>query len=154
LNAANLQINQANITRFEAGEQNETLWTAVAVSEDAVTQQITLRGASGEFASGLYALDIAFSGNLTESLHGYYRSSYLQGNETHWMAVSNFEPTDARRAFPCFDEPAMKATFQVNLKIKKGLTALSNTPVNTTTAIDEDTEVCCDELFAAVLTPS
>lgn len=52
-----------------------------------------------------------------------------------YMAVSQMEPTDARRAFPCFDEPNMKATFTVTLGRHRDMTALSNMPLVNTTAM-------------------
>ena len=79
---------------------------------------------------GRYALQIAFEGVLNDQLHGFYRSMYkdADGNEKT-LATTQFEATDARRAFPCWDEPAAKAVFQATLVIDEGLTAISNTAV-------------------------
>eukprot|EP00300_Choanocystis_sp_HF-7_P042003 c8778_g1_i1.p1 GENE.c8778_g1_i1~~c8778_g1_i1.p1 ORF type:complete len:694 (-),score=157.71 c8778_g1_i1:127-2160(-) len=74
-------------------------------------------------------LVVNFLGNLNDTMAGFYRSSYTVGNEKRWMGVTQFEADDARRAFPCWDEPAIKATFDVTLIVPKVLTALSNMPV-------------------------
>lgn len=59
-----------------------------------------------------------------------YRSKYVnQNGEETYAAVTQFESTDARRCFPCWDEPAHKATFDIRLTVPKDLVALSNMPV-------------------------
>jgi puromycin-sensitive aminopeptidase len=76
---------------------------------------------------GKHKLTIAFKGILNDKMRGFYRSKYtVNGKETH-MATTQFEATDARKAFPCFDEPAHKAVFNVSLIVPKGKSAISNT---------------------------
>jgi aminopeptidase 2 len=60
---------------------------------------------------------------------GFYRSGFMQDGEKKWMVVTQFEACDARRAFPCWDEPAVKSKFTAILRVDKSLTALSNTLV-------------------------
>ena len=81
---------------------------------------------------GRGGLSIVFSGIINDNLRGFYKSKYLlDGKEKH-IATTQFEATDARRAFPCFDEPAHKAVFEVSLVIPNNHTAISNTlPINT-----------------------
>ncbi|KKU81317.1 MAG: hypothetical protein UY07_C0021G0022 [Parcubacteria group bacterium GW2011_GWA1_47_8] len=77
--------------------------------------------------TGKAKLTLVFRGILNDKMHGFYRSVYhVDGKEYH-MATTQFEATDARRAFPCFDEPAAKATFEVKLIVPHKSTALSNT---------------------------
>ena len=81
----------------------------------------------GPLLPGPYVLECDFSGVLNGKLRGFYRSTFRdeQGNEAS-MAVTQFESTDARRAFPCWDEPDRKAVFSVALDVPSGLLALSN----------------------------
>lgn len=74
-----------------------------------------------------HKLIIVFKGILNNKMRGFYRSKYVvDGKELH-MATTQFEATDARRAFPCFDEPSQKAVFHVSLIVPKGKTTISNT---------------------------
>ncbi|HEY4499652.1 MAG TPA: M1 family metallopeptidase [Candidatus Paceibacterota bacterium] len=72
-------------------------------------------------------LSLKFNGVLNEHMRGFYRSRYLKDGKECWMATTQFESTDARRAFPCVDEPAAKAVFDVTLMVPDHCTAISNT---------------------------
>lgn len=72
-------------------------------------------------------LHISFKGIINENLRGLYRSKYILDGKEKYLATTQFEATDARRAFPCFDEPAHKATFEVSLIVSDKHSAISNT---------------------------
>ncbi|KAK9450798.1 peptidase family M1-domain-containing protein [Limtongia smithiae] len=75
------------------------------------------------------AITISFSGVLNNKMAGFYRSKYTNtAGEEAYMYSTQFEATDARRAFPCFDEPALKATFDFSITLPEKWTALSNMP--------------------------
>ncbi len=76
---------------------------------------------------GKAKLVIKFTGILNDKMRGFYRSRYEHDGRTYHMGVTQFESTDARRAFPNFDEPAHKATFEVSLKVPSDRTVISNT---------------------------
>uniref|UniRef100_A0A182NCK3 Aminopeptidase N n=1 Tax=Anopheles dirus TaxID=7168 RepID=A0A182NCK3_9DIPT len=75
-----------------------------------------------------YVVRMRYEGVLNDYLQGFYRSSYTANNETRWIATTQFQPTDARRAFPCFDEPALKARFNISIARSKDMISLSNMP--------------------------
>jgi len=79
--------------------------------------------------AGKAQLSIQFKGILNNELRGFYLSKTAKRN----YAVTQFESTDARRAFPCFDEPAFKATYDVSLAIDAADTAISNSPIESDT---------------------
>ncbi len=78
-------------------------------------------------SAGRAELTLVFKGILNDKMRGFYRSQYTVADKVFHMATTQFEATDARRAFPCFDEPAQKAVFHVSLVVPKGKTAISNT---------------------------
>ncbi|KAM9817545.1 aminopeptidase Ey-like [Neosynchiropus ocellatus] len=83
-----------------------------------------------------FELYTEFEGELADDLGGFYRSEYEEGGVKKVVATTQMQPTDARKAFPCFDEPAMKAVFNMVLIHPLGTVALSNgmnhEPVNFT----------------------
>ncbi len=80
--------------------------------------------------SGQAKLHIDFTGILNDRLLGFYKSEYkdLRG-KTKYLATTQFEAADARRAFPCWDEPNAKATFDITIIADRSLQAISNMPV-------------------------
>uniref|UniRef100_W5LQ33 Aminopeptidase n=1 Tax=Astyanax mexicanus TaxID=7994 RepID=W5LQ33_ASTMX len=74
----------------------------------------------------IYWLYMEFQGELANDLRGFYRSEYFEDGVKKVVATTQMEPTDARKAFPCFDEPAMKAVFHMTLIHPSGTVALSN----------------------------
>jgi aminopeptidase 2 len=84
-------------------------------------------------------VEIKYTGILNDKMAGFYRSTYKNADGSQGiMAVSQMEPTDARRAFPCFDEPAHKAKFTVTLIADKKLTCLSNMDVASETEVHSE----------------
>ena len=67
-----------------------------------------------------------------------FRSKYTQDGEERYAATTQFESTDARRAFPCWDEPALKSTFSISVSAPKNRVVLSNMPMIEETKDDED----------------
>jgi puromycin-sensitive aminopeptidase len=82
-----------------------------------------------ELATGAYTLRLAFTGKLSDLMEGMYRSRFTDDAAAeHLIITTHFEATDARRNFPCWDEPDLKASFQMTLVVPDGMTALTNTP--------------------------
>ena len=92
-------------------------------------------------------LQLAFRGILNDKMHGFYRSSYSLNGGTKFLATTQFESNDARRAFPCFDEPAMKAVFDVSLTAPAKYEVVSNT-------IDIETHMHPDGTKTVVFAPT
>ena len=117
LNAADLTFQSVAIT---SGDARQSASTTLVQNR----QQATFTFANA-IAAGTATLSIAYTGVLNNSLRGFYLSKTTRRN----YAVTQFEPTDARRAFPSFDEPAFKATFDVSLVVDTGDTAISNSAI-------------------------
>ncbi|MHB8438484.1 MAG: M1 family metallopeptidase [Acidimicrobiales bacterium] len=78
---------------------------------------------------GPITVSLTFAGVLNDMLHGFYRSTFTDDEgATHVIATTQFEATDARRAFPCLDEPDRKAAFAVTIDVPPGNDAFSNGP--------------------------
>ena len=114
--------------------QKATLDDAVARNTiyDVEAQTATLRF-EREIPAGEHSLEISWAGGIRESLRGLYRS--LRGEERY--AATQFEAADARRAFPCFDEPEFKARFSLELIHPAGNAAIANMPITSQEPVDE-----------------
>jgi len=122
LHAAELTVDSATLEPG-GGERQ-----ALAVHVHEVSERLVLTPASS-LAPGPAVISLDFAGILNDKLHGFYRSAFSDDSGvTHVIATTQFEATDARRAFPCFDEPDRKAVFSITLDVPDGLAAYSNGP--------------------------
>uniref|UniRef100_A0A8C3JE15 Aminopeptidase n=1 Tax=Calidris pygmaea TaxID=425635 RepID=A0A8C3JE15_9CHAR len=100
------------------------------VVEHQALEQVALLTPEPLQAGHNYTLHIQYLANLSESFHGFYKSTYrTQEGELRVLAATQFEPTAARMAFPCFDEPAFKARFSIKIRREPKHHALSNMPI-------------------------
>jgi puromycin-sensitive aminopeptidase len=128
INAAELEIQSAEL----AQDGGRKIAATVALQEE--TQRAVL-SLPQEIAAGTWTLRLRFTGVLNDKLRGFYRSTYRnESGQERALATTQFESTDARRAFPCWDEPALKAVFATTLVIDKGLTAISNASIKSEVA--------------------
>ena len=105
-----------------------------AFSLDEKNEELSVR--LKEAVVGDAEIAIEFSGNCGDKLEGFYRSKYNLNGKDHYILTSQFEAPSARSAFPCFDEPEFKATYDVTFIIDKNLDAISNMPVKKETKVD------------------
>lgn len=132
LNYKELKLSKASI-QFASGAAVET----TNFSYDAKSQVVKLSFPDQLPAGSKRAiLTIHFSGRMNNEMAGFYRSAYRnQDGKDDFMYSTQFESCDARRAFPCFDEPNLKATFDFNITVPDSYTVLSNMPVSKSEAI-------------------
>ncbi|KAI9894861.1 MAG: hypothetical protein M1814_000081 [Vezdaea aestivalis] len=133
LNAQELNIQSAVLV----GESGHTIKTD-SILYDAKAQRATLSFPEELPVSPKAVLTINYTGTINNSMAGFYRSKYKPAvtpapsvpevDGDHFMFSTQFESCDARQAFPCFDEPNLKATFDVALELPEDQTALSNMP--------------------------
>jgi puromycin-sensitive aminopeptidase len=123
LNAIEVAIDQAEIS----GDAGPARPAAVALEAETERCRLTFAEA---LAPGTWRLRLQFRGTLNDKLRGFYRSTFKDAaGNMHVLAATQFEATDARRAFPCWDEPDFKAVFASTLVIDPRLTAVSNTAI-------------------------
>src|SRR5919106_313839 len=123
LNAAEIEVQ--SVTLLRNGSESAT----TSISYDKERETVTLTFGQ-PIPVGAAQLKLLFTGELNDKLRGFYRSQYTDADgNTRYLATTQFEATDARRAFPCWDEPERKASFEVILVIPEDMVAVSNTPV-------------------------
>ncbi|KAK9070775.1 hypothetical protein SSX86_011177 [Deinandra increscens subsp. villosa] len=155
LNAADLSIDSKSV-RFQSGNGSKGF---EAVDVELLKEDEVLVLEFGEkLPLGVGVLSLRFEGTLNDQMKGFYRSTYEHNGEKKNMAVTQFEPADARRCFPCWDEPACKATFKITLEVPLELVALSNMPVveervngNLKTVCYQESPIMSTYLVAAVV---
>ncbi|KAL5332209.1 peptidase family M1-domain-containing protein [Aspergillus crustosus] len=134
LNAKEIEVHHAEVLEADGAE----LAKASEIIHDQKSERVALRFAN-ELPQSNIIVSISFTGNMNNAMAGFYRSKYKPAVEPtsdtpkdgdfYYMLSTQFESCDARRAFPCFDEPNLKATFDFDIEVPRGQTAISNMPI-------------------------
>ncbi|HSR89581.1 MAG TPA: M1 family metallopeptidase [Candidatus Udaeobacter sp.] len=133
LHAADLEIKSSDVAVW-FDENNSVVCKEINFDAEAQTATFAF---PNQLPKGEAILKIKYTGILNDKMVGFYRSKYVTASgQEKYLATTQFEATDARRALPCWDEPARKATFDVNLIVPKNLVALSNMPVKSTKVLE------------------
>ncbi|KAJ8022253.1 Glutamyl aminopeptidase [Holothuria leucospilota] len=131
--------------RVHAKNLNITLAQIVNSNEEEVPQlnpafffeynQFYVMDVGGPLPVGEYTFKFEYTGTLGNKIRGFYKSSYMVPGETEprYLATTDFEPTEARQAFPSFDEPNIKSYFKIKLRHEEKYIGLSNMPAKART---------------------
>ena len=119
LNSVGIQVTKAKIQNTEQDISLEVSY----IEED---EKIVFESEE-VLSKGLYELYLEFNSEITNDLKGFYKSSYTsESGEKKWIATTQFEPTAARSAFPCWDEPEYKAIFSMTIITDEKYLRVSN----------------------------
>ncbi|MGD2037023.1 MAG: M1 family metallopeptidase [Desulfobacterales bacterium] len=128
LNILDLEISDCAV------EQNED-WVECKFETDEEKEELHIL--LPQKMRGDIRIKICYEGQINDKMAGFYRSQYTHLGKTQYIAVTQFEESDARRAFPCMDHPAKKATFDVIMDVDKDLVAISNGAIDRETPLDD-----------------
>uniref|UniRef100_A0A803JZ71 Aminopeptidase n=1 Tax=Xenopus tropicalis TaxID=8364 RepID=A0A803JZ71_XENTR len=127
LHSKHLEITKTTIKR-KLGK--DPVLQDLLLREHPVNEQIALLAADPLIPGENYTIYIEYNANLSKNFRGFYKSTYkTKDGEVRVLASTQFEPTAARTAFPCFDEPAFKASFSIQIRREPKHHAVSNMPV-------------------------
>ena len=136
LHALDLQISHASVFPNYGKEELTIPTEAIVYDKEMETISLPL---GKNLQLGQVAIKLRFSGEINDKMHGLYRTTYYVNGDKRVGAATQCESTHARRIFPCFDEPDMKASFSIKVTVPKHLEVLSNMPASAEN-IDEQSE--------------
>jgi tricorn protease interacting factor F2/3 len=131
LDCAELAIWQCRLRR----DASEDPMSDCPFSVDPAAQRLSVH--PPEPLAGSFQLTVDYVGKINDRMAGFYRSRYTSDRGPAHIAVTQFQESDARRAFPCLDHPARKAVFQVEMVVDADLTAISNTAIETVSQLED-----------------
>ena len=123
LHAMDLKISKVELSRPAGVAPLAPKRISLNKSKETVTLEF-----GKKLQKGPAELHLEFTGELNDKMHGFYRTAYAVNGKKRWGAATQFEATDARRCFPCWDEPARKATFEAAVTVPEHVVVLSNMP--------------------------
>ncbi|THH28050.1 hypothetical protein EUX98_g6135 [Antrodiella citrinella] len=137
-NTAHLELGE--LTLFSPALQRPEVRSASELTIDETQERASLHLSSTLPGGSKAQLKVSFVGELSDSMMGYYRAAWEHEGKTKHYSLTQFQPTAARHAFPCWDEPLLKATFSITLISRDNTVALSNMPAVAENKYDPNAE--------------
>jgi tricorn protease interacting factor F2/3 len=119
-----LGLNILDLTILSCEVERNNDWVECAFETDVEKEEMQIL--LPQKIEGAIRIQIRYEGQINDKMAGFYRSQYTHSGKARYIAVTQFEESDARRAFPCMDHPAKKATFDIILDVDEDLVAISN----------------------------
>jgi tricorn protease interacting factor F2/3 len=130
-----LQLNILELDILECALEQNNDWVDCRFDTDAEKEELQIH--LPQKMAGAIRFQIRYNGQINDKMAGFYRSQYTHADQTEYIAVTQFEESDARRAFPCMDHPAKKATFKISMDIDRDKVAISNGALMEETPLDD-----------------
>jgi tricorn protease interacting factor F2/3 len=132
-----LNVKELEIHQIKVESDGKTIENSYSV--DLKKEEMTIKLTSAII--GQCIIFIEYSGIINDQLMGWYRSKYTYNSETKYIAVTQFEEREARRAFPCFDHPAFKSTFDIKFEMDADLQAIGNTLIESEELLENGNKI-------------
>ncbi len=130
-----IELNALDLTIITCGIRQGNVLEPCPVSLDSVSEEMYIRLPAA--TSGQIQLVITYQGQIGDRMAGFYRSSYPHGDSRRFVAITQFQESDARRAFPCMDHPSCKASFDIEMVVDAGMSAISNAAIKAVQILDD-----------------
>ena len=128
--AEKVELNLLELAVWQCYLQSDDQWVPLSFSVDPKHELLAIQ--LPEAISGEFILRIDYEGFINDKMSGFYRSRFIQDGETRYLAVTQFQESSARQAFPCIDQPKYKAVFNLTLTVPQDLAVIANTlPIQT-----------------------
>ncbi|MGD8469074.1 MAG: M1 family aminopeptidase [Desulfobacterales bacterium] len=129
-----LRLNILELDILECAVEQNKDWVDCKFDTDGEKEDLQIH--LPQKISGAIRIQIRYNGQINDKMAGFYRSQYTHAGQTEYIAVTQFEESDARRAFPCMDHPAKKATFDISMDIDRDRVAISNSAIKEEKQLD------------------
>jgi tricorn protease interacting factor F2/3 len=119
-----LRLNILDLDIITCSVEHNSKWVDCEFETDPEKEELQIH--LPQKMAGAIRIQMRYDGQINDKMAGFYRSQYRHSDKSDYIAVTQFEESDARRAFPCMDHPAQKATFDISMDIDSDRVAISN----------------------------
>ncbi len=130
-----LRLNILDLDIINCAVEHKSEWVECQFETDTEKEELQIH--LPQKIKGAIRIQIRYDGHINDKMAGFYRSQYTHSGKSDYIAVTQFEESDARRAFPCMDHPVKKATFDISMDIDSDKVAISNGALKEESPLDD-----------------